>query len=167
LPFETVTWEGFFQCSVAGIDLAFSGPDGPDSDRPPEAGMHDKRNAFVSERPAVEPADPRARVRTELARRGLPERVAETLTGKLASTVAKLSEEEVAAVLDSVAAAHGVRGEAALRSGIAEDDLADVQRLMQGFREEVQKLDEGLRVLSAYVSRLRKRGEEPLDETLH
>jgi hypothetical protein len=129
--------------------------------------MQDKRNALSSERLVVERADLRERVRSELARRGLPERIVETLAGKLAPTVAKLSDEEAAVVLESVAAAHGDRCEELEVGGIAPNDIADVERLMQGFGEELQKLDEGLRVLSAYVSRLRKRGAEPVDETLH
>ena len=38
---------------------------------------------------------------------------------------------------------------------------------MQGFREEVQKLDEGLRMLSAYVAGLRKRANRGASDTLH
>lgn len=129
--------------------------------------MHGKRNALSSEAPAVACADLRARLRRELTHRGLPERTAETLADTLAHTVSKLSDEESSAVLDSVATAHGERCESLEQIGIAAEDVADVQRLMQGFREEVQKLDEGLRVLSAYVSRLRKRGTAPVDETLH
>jgi hypothetical protein len=129
--------------------------------------MQDKRNTLAIECPVVERADLRERVRSELAHRGLPERIAETLAGKLAPTVAKLPDAEAVAVLESVVAAHGERRDELECSEMVPDDFADVERLMRGFREEVQKLDEGLRVLSAYVSRLRKRGAEPVDETLH
>ena len=50
---------------------------------------------------------------------------------------------------------------------VAATDVADIERLMEGFREEVQKLDEGLRMLSAYVSGLRKRAVRGEGDTLH
>jgi hypothetical protein len=52
-------------------------------------------------------------------------------------------------------------------SGVATVDVADIERLMEGFREEVQKLDEGLRMLSAYVAGLRKRAHRDASDTLH
>ena len=50
---------------------------------------------------------------------------------------------------------------------VAAPDIADIERLMDGFREEVQKLDEGLRMLSAYVAGLRKRTGRGESDTLH
>jgi len=52
-------------------------------------------------------------------------------------------------------------------SGVDAPDIADIERLMDGFREEVQKLDEGLRMLSAYVAGLRKRACRGENDTLH
>ena len=59
-------------------------------------------------------------------------------------------------------------GECAETAGGADTpDIADIERLMDGFREEVQKLDEGLRMLSAYVAGLRKRACRGENDTLH
>ena len=129
--------------------------------------MDSKRNALPGDRPAMECVDLRERIRSDLARLGMAEQISETLARKLEPTVAKLSDEEAAAVLGSVAAAYGEQRDDPERQGVDSQDIADVQRLMQGFREEVQKLDEGLRVLSAYVSRLRKRGADRVGQTLH
>lgn len=129
--------------------------------------MDSKRNALSGERPTLSRADLRERIRSHLTRLGLAGQISETLAHKLEPTVAKLSDEEAAAVLGSVAAAYGEQRDDHEWRGVDPQDMADVQRLMQGFREEVQKLDEGLRILSAYVSRLRKRGEEHVGQTLH
>ena len=129
--------------------------------------MDSKRNALPGDRPAVARADLRDRIRSDLARLGMAEQISATLARKLEPTVAKLSDEEAAAVLGSVAAAYSEQRDDPERRGVDPQDIADVQRLMQGFREEVQKLDEGLRMLSAYVARLRKRSAPSAGETLH
>jgi len=129
--------------------------------------MDSKRNAFAGARPESGRRELRDRIRSDLARLGLAGQISETLARKLEPTVAKLSDDEAAAVLGSVAAAYGEQRKDPERRGVDSEDIADVQRLMQGFREEVQKLDEGLRVLSAYVSRLRKRGADHVGQTLH
>ena len=129
--------------------------------------MRSKRNTLEDGVPSPLGDRLRERIRDDLERLGLAAQVSENLARRLESTAAKLSADEYAAVLSSVAAACGVnRGDADVQ-GIAPADVADVERLMQGFREEVQKLDEGLRVLSAYVSRLRKRGADHVGQTLH
>jgi len=126
--------------------------------------MDDKQDTLAGEVSVSELADLREWIRSDLARRGMADPLSEMLARKLEKTLAKLSDEEAAAVLGSVAAAYG---EPRDDRGVGPDDIADVQRLMQGFREEVQKLDEGLRVLSAYVSRLQKRGTSRAGAALH
>jgi hypothetical protein len=129
--------------------------------------MRNKRSLFECAGDRTESAPLRNRIRLDLARLGLADELSETLARKLEPTVAKLSDEESAAVLSSVAAAYGEPRQDADAHRINSREIADVQRLMHGFREEVQKLDEGLRVLSAYVSRLRQRSTPNADETLH
>ena len=129
--------------------------------------MRNKRSVFKCAGDRAESAPLRNRIRLDLARLGLDDELSETLARKLEPTVAKLSDEESAAVLSSVAAAYEEPREEADAQRINSLEIADVQRLMHGFREEVQKLDEGLRVLSAYVSRLRQRSTPNADETLH
>jgi hypothetical protein len=65
------------------------------------------------------------------------------------------------------AAVSEAKGVEAVASSVAAVDIADIERLMDGFREEVQKLDEGLRMLSAYVAGLRKRASRGESDTLH
>jgi len=107
------------------------------------------------------------RIRSDLERMGVAPPFSKIAAVRLEPAVAKLSPQEYEVALSSVATAYCIDREGPGSQGIAPEDMADVQRLMQGFSEEVQKLDEGLRMLSAYVTRLRKRsGQAPL-QTLH
>ena len=93
-------------------------------------------------------------------------RASETLARRLESTAEEWSDDEHRVVVGDLPTAYGMcREDDAL--DISTENLADVERLMQGVREEVQKLDEGLRMLSAYVARLRRRTAAGVSETLH
>jgi len=116
---------------------------------------------------AASSGERRSRIRLDLEELGVAPQLSEAVAQRLEATVAKLSPQEYRAVLGSVAAAYGERADDPGSPGILAEDIADVQRLMQGFSEEVQKLDEGLRMLSAYVSRLRQRGVRSAVDTLH
>ena len=129
--------------------------------------MRNKRNLWDGELPSPYGESLKDHIRSDLERLGMAAQVSEALARRLESTAAKLSDDEYNAVLGSLAAAHGVSREDGDIAGIAPEDVADVERLMQGVREEVQKLDEGLRMLSAYVSRLRKRTASSTPQTLH
>jgi hypothetical protein len=129
--------------------------------------MRNKENTWDGELPGRPAECPRNRIRSDLERMGLAPDVADTVARRLESTVAKLSAEEYGAVLSSLAAAYGLHRDEREVQGIAAEDIADVERLMKGFGEEVQKLDEGLRMLSAYVTRLRKRANPGASQTLH
>jgi hypothetical protein len=129
--------------------------------------MQNKRNSWEGESPEPRDAGLRNRIRLDLERLGMAPRVSEKLAERLESRTAKLSAEEYSAVLGSVAAAYGVIPDEADAPSVAPEDIADVERLMQGVREEVQKLDEGLRMLAAYVCRLRERAANSTGETLH
>jgi hypothetical protein len=129
--------------------------------------MRDKENTWDGELPSPHGESLRNRIRSDLERMGMDAQFSETVAQRLEPTVAHLSPHEYGVVLSSIAAVYGARREDRDDPGIAPEDIADVQRLMQGFGEEVQKLDEGLRMLSAYVSRLRKRTARTNIETLH
>ncbi len=129
--------------------------------------MRDKENTCDGAMPSPHGENLRNRIRSDLEGLGMAAQFSETLAQRLASTVANLSPHEYGVVLSSIAAVYGVQREDPDASGIAAEEIADVQRLMQGFGEEVQKLDEGLRMLSAYVSRLRERALRSGTETLH
>ena len=46
-------------------------------------------------------------------------------------------------------------------------DLRELQRLMEAFGSELEKLDEALRTLSAYVTRMRDRAVSGSNRVLH
>lgn len=49
----------------------------------------------------------------------------------------------------------------------SERDVEEIQRLMRGFAGELRKLEEGLRILNAYVTRMRSRADTDGPHTLH
>ena len=129
--------------------------------------MRDKENSCDGAMPSPHGESLRNRIRSDLERMGIAAQFSEAVAQRLESTVADLSPHEYGIVMSSVAAVYGAQCEDGDAPGIAPEDIADIQRLMQGFGEEVQKLDEGLRMLSAYVSRLRKRAARSDAKTLH
>jgi hypothetical protein len=83
------------------------------------------------------------------------------LAERLADLAPSLGEDGMRAALAGVAAAHDVHrlGEQALQRSAR--DLQEIQRLLSAFAEEMTKLDEALRILSAYVQRMRTRARPP------
>ena len=129
--------------------------------------MRDKENSCDGAMPSAHGESLRNRIRSDLEGMGMAARFSDAVAQRLEPTVAKLSPHEYGIVISSIAAVYGVPREDAEVPSIASEHIADVQRLMQGVGEEVQKLDEGLRMLSAYVSRLRERATRSSSETLH
>jgi hypothetical protein len=98
---------------------------------------------------------PDVRIREELERRGVSAEFSGSVSSRLREIAGDLSAAEYAAVLEGVAAAYGVHRECESRSTRAESK--EIHRLVQDFAVELKKLDEGLRILSAYLVRLRER----------
>ena len=72
-----------------------------------------------------------------------------------------------AAVLDGVVAAfsaHQPDYEALEKSA---ENIDEIQRLMQGFAGELRKLEEGLRIVSAYVLRMHDKASGEVGKRLH
>ena len=109
----------------------------------------------------AEPAG-EARVQRDLLARGVASALARPLAARIAPRAARLSDEDYTLFLDGVAAAHGGEDAHASESGAVE-----LQRLMQDFAAELKKLDEGLRLLSAYLLRIRDRTRREPSRTLH
>jgi len=107
-----------------------------------------------------------ARVRGDLERRGLAEATARHAAARIAPQAGELAGDAYATFLDGVAAVQsgdpeGRRGEAG---------AGEIQRLVQDFAIELKKLDEGLRLLSTYLLRIRDRatkGETPRTRVIH
>jgi hypothetical protein len=104
----------------------------------------------------------RRRIRVDLERKGVSPEFSEPVADRLAVIASDFTSTEYAAVLDGVAAAYGVHREDSEAAG----DAAEILRLMQGFSGEMRKIEEGLRVLSAYAQRMQSRADKS-SEVLH
>jgi len=110
---------------------------------------------------------PRQRIRADLERRGVGEHLAEPFSQRLAEIAADLSASEYHAAILAMAAAYEVvqRDAGELESRCR--DVREIQHLMQGFAVELRKLEEGLRIVSAYLVRLRSAADGNPGDQLH
>jgi hypothetical protein len=76
------------------------------------------------------------------------------LAERLEPVTESLSSDAYDAALDGVAAACDVCVEDLRVLEHRSQDVDEIQRLMQGFAGELRKLEEGLRIVSAYVLRM-------------
>ncbi len=93
--------------------------------------------------------------------RGLPETIAQAIAEQVAAQVEALPPAAYEAFVAGVTASH-----VAHREPRSTRDLGEIQRLMQDFSAELQKLDEALEVLAAYVVRMRGHATSK-NSTLH
>ena len=100
---------------------------------------------------------PGGQIREDLERRGVSSEFSGSVSARLAEIAGDLSTAEYAAVLEGVAAAYGVHQQCEGRNARAESK--EIHRLVQDFAVELKKLDEGLRILSAYLVRIRERSK--------
>jgi hypothetical protein len=109
----------------------------------------------------------RRRIRADLERRGVARALSQSLATRLAPLLRSQSTRAYEAALDAAAAtadaACAPEEPVATRAG----DVAEIQRLMLGFSDELRKLEEGLRILSAFVMRMRSRAGVDGDGVLH
>jgi hypothetical protein len=94
-------------------------------------------------------------IREDLERRGVPTDFSGSVSARLAEIAGDLSASEYAAVLEGVAVAYGVHRQRETRN--AREESKEIHRMVQDFAVELKKLDEGLRILSAYLVRMRER----------
>ncbi len=109
----------------------------------------------------------RSRIRLDLESKGMAPESSAPVAERLLSIAAGLTPEEYAAVLESVATAYSVKHPEPAPVVGTPADMAEIQRLMEGFADELQKLDEGLRILSAYATRMRKRSSTDESPIVH
>ena len=105
-------------------------------------------------------------LREDLEGRGVSPQFSDSVAFRLAKIADDLGAAEYEAVLEGVAAAYGVCRQDENRS--ARVETREINRLVQDFAVELKKLDEGLRILSAYLLRIRERTKSPKpDRLLH
>ncbi len=109
-------------------------------------------------RPGDTPGQPRRnRIREDLARLGVADEVSAELSRRLAAFTPRLSPEAYDAALAGAALAHGMHRDVEHRRRRNVRDVHDIQRMLAGFADELRKVDEALRILSTYVTRMRSR----------
>lgn len=104
------------------------------------------------------------RMRRDLSHRGVSPELSEQIAVQLCARTRMdaMSPEEYDALIDGAVLACGAREEIAFDGATDADAEAEnagkvreIERMMQAFAGELQKLDESLEVLSAYVRRMR------------
>ncbi len=116
------------------------------------------------------PGAKKRRLRADLESRGLSREIAQGMATRLAPLLKAASTRVYGAALDAAAAAVEVVRDDPSESRSEADragDVAEIQRLMLGFTDELRKLEEGLRILSAFVVRMRTRAGFDGDGVLH
>jgi hypothetical protein len=97
----------------------------------------------------------RTRIEQDLERLGVAAGAREVLASRLASLAPTLSEDAYQAALAGALVAHDLHEQSARQVERSVRDYDEIQRLLNMFGAEMKKLDEALRVLSAYVQRMR------------
>ena len=110
---------------------------------------------------------PRQRIRADLERRGVAEHFSEPFSARLAQIAGQLSASEYHAAILAMAAAYEVVRSDAGQLDSRCRDVREIQHLMQGFAGELRKLEEGLRIVSAYLVRLRSTADGDPGDKIH
>jgi hypothetical protein len=131
--------------------------------------MSSKAAAAGARTSPPEPAEGsgRAELRRELERLGIAGDVAERLAGDLVANSAALTPEGRRGAVTGMALAsamHQERAEALLQS---QRDLADIERMMAGFAAELKKVDEAVKILSTFVSRIQEQSAPDPNRVIH
>jgi hypothetical protein len=101
-------------------------------------------------------AEVRDRLRRDLEARGVDPLFADAVLTRVALVSSDASEPSWEAIVEGVEVAYRVHrnGQESLRRSLR--DLSELSRLVDDFGGELKKLDEGLKMLTAYLSRMRK-----------
>jgi hypothetical protein len=111
----------------------------------------------IGRRGSTRAAGRRQRIRADLENKGVSPGFSEPLAQRLERLRSEPGSDTYAAALEGAAAAYDAyRGDAELLEHRSRD-IEEIQRLMQGFAGELLKLEEGLRIISAYVLRMHNR----------
>lgn len=99
----------------------------------------------------------RARIERDLERLGVAGDARAILARRLEELAPTFSEDSYRAALAGALVAHDLHAESTRHVERSVRDYQEIQRLLSVFSAEMKKLDEALRVLSAYVQRMRTR----------
>lgn len=119
--------------------------------------MRDRFGSADAGRSAAGATRRKSRIRADLERRGVEPALSQSMAARLAPLTQALSARAYGAALDAAVAAVDLTRVDDDASGDRSRDVAEIQRLMLGFTEELRKLEEGLRILSTFVVRMRTR----------
>lgn len=104
--------------------------------------------------PALRASQRREQIRSDLEGKGINSDFSATVAEKLEPSSAERGTSAYVAALDGVAAAYAVVSGEIEALATSSRDVDEIQRLMKGFAGELRKLEEGLRMVSAYVGRM-------------
>ena len=112
-------------------------------------------------------AEVRDRLRRDLEARGVDPLFADAVLTRVALVSSDASEPSWEAIVEGVEVAYRVHrnGQESLRRSLR--DLSELSRLVDDFGGELKKLDEGLKMLAAYLSRMRKQVRSEGRQILH
>jgi hypothetical protein len=107
------------------------------------------------------------RIRQDLESLGVSRGFSAPVAERIAGLDGELDDHTYSAILDGVAVAFDAhRGDCQAIEDRSRD-LDEIQRLMHGFAGELRKLEEGLRIVSAYVLRMHSKAKGDTGRTLH
>ena len=106
-----------------------------------------------------------SRLRVALEERGIDAETAEGLAEAMRTKLVGRSRPELEALMDGVEL--GCQVQRAIARVEPSIGVNEMDRLFEDFAVELKKLDEGLRALAAYASRLRKKPEDDGEKILH
>jgi len=117
--------------------------------------------------PKAVPGRQISEIQAALEDRGVGPEFSRSVAQRLTPIVSQLEDDAYGAVLKAVAASYGVHDDDLRTLGQRTGDVDQIQRLMKGFVGELRKLEEAIRILSAYVTRMRTRAVRQRPRSLH
>jgi hypothetical protein len=126
-----------------------------------------QKTSSTEEAAAARETRRRRRIRSDLESLGMSPLVSEPVAERIDAVGAAPGSDAYRAALDGAAAAWQVyRGDCESLEQSSRD-IAEIQRLMQGFAGELRKLEEGLRIVSAYVLRMHDKASRERRGAIH
>lgn len=107
------------------------------------------------------------RIRQDLESLGVSRGFSAPVAERIAGLAGELDDHTYSAILDGVAVAFDAHRSDCRAIEDRSRDLDEIQRLMHGFAGELRKLEEGLRIVSAYVLRMHSKARGDSGRMLH